>query len=473
MTDEQPARIDRHRTAMVRHSLSQPVSILVRFGVLTPGVSMFDYGCGQGDDIRALAAGGIEAAGWDPHFAPGGERTSSDVVNLGFVINVIENPRERVEALRSAWSLARKALAVSAMVVGQASVQGLRPYGDGYLTSRGTFQKYYQHAELRQLIATTLGVEPIAAAPGIFLLFRAEEDADDFLLARRSVRRVSTSAFRTGRAAASLRGRQPAVEDRVAEELSAIVAFLQQRGRAPHVDELAPAVLERLAAERVSLARAIEICIGDLAPADLEVARARRREDLIVHRALAMLNRSAASPSPALMRDIRALLGSQVELASAAKDYMFGLADTERVQAAIDAAASQGLGLVDARGRLLFEAQMLNELPGPLRCYAGCATHLSGEPASDFLYRLDPARRAVSLLVMDDPDALLPTISQIVHIDLKRQDVSIRGRPRRLLRKADLLGLGPKNRQRAEERKFREEHGIDPTMIFEPLDQPM
>src|SRR5215472_7550214 len=30
----------------------------------------FDYGCGRGDDIRGLAANGIAAYGWDPHYAP-------------------------------------------------------------------------------------------------------------------------------------------------------------------------------------------------------------------------------------------------------------------------------------------------------------------------------------------------------------------------------------------------------------------
>ncbi len=447
------------------------MSILVRFGILSAGVSLFDYGCGQGDDIRALAAGGIEATGWDPHFAPDNERISADVVNLGFVINVIEHPLERRAALQSAWSLTRKVLAVSAMVVGQASVDGLQPYGDGYLTSRGTFQKYYQHAELRQTIAHAIGCDPIAAAPGIFLAFRNEEDCEDFLLARRSVRRMPTASFRSERIRARAAPVQPGLDDRIRQEMEAIAAFILQRGRTPHIDELGRSTLEQLAAERVSIARAVDFSISQLvSPEDLEAAQARRREDLVVHRALSLLNHSRATPSSSIVRDIRALFGSQGELADQAKVYLFGLADAAKMQRSVDEAAAAKLGLIDHRGRFIFDAQALNELPGSLRCYAGCATHLSGEPVQDFLYRLDPARRRVSLLLLDDPRVPLPTLSREVHIDLKRQNVSIVPRRRRLLRKADLHDLGAKSKQRLAEEDHCKRFGLDPEAIFQSLD---
>src|SRR5699024_7133452 len=147
---------------MVRHDLSQPVALLVRHGLVKPGVRVFDYGCGQGDDLRILAAAGVEAAGWDPHFQPDAPRTPAPAVNLGFVLNVIEDLAERREALTSAWALTERVLAVATMIIGQVPVGGLRPHGDGYLTSRSTFQKYFQHAELQALIAQTLRVNTVA-----------------------------------------------------------------------------------------------------------------------------------------------------------------------------------------------------------------------------------------------------------------------------------------------------------------------
>ena len=47
-----------------------------------------------------------------------------------------------------------------------------QPYNDGYLTQRGTFQKFFTQQELREWIDTTLHVSSVAAAPGIFFVFR-------------------------------------------------------------------------------------------------------------------------------------------------------------------------------------------------------------------------------------------------------------------------------------------------------------
>ena len=98
-------RIDRERTAIVRGELSKPVKLLLETAQLKPSDTFFDYGCGLGSDMRALVSLGYSASGWDPNHAPDRERSLSEVVNLGFVINVIEDPAERVEVLESAWQL--------------------------------------------------------------------------------------------------------------------------------------------------------------------------------------------------------------------------------------------------------------------------------------------------------------------------------------------------------------------------------
>jgi DNA phosphorothioation-associated putative methyltransferase len=54
-----------------------------------------------------LRENGIEAAGWDPYYAPDNPIAAADMVNLGFVVNVIEDFDERLEALTRAWSLTR------------------------------------------------------------------------------------------------------------------------------------------------------------------------------------------------------------------------------------------------------------------------------------------------------------------------------------------------------------------------------
>ena len=55
-------------------------------------------------DIEALNSLGYTASGWDPAFRPGAPKTEADVVNLGYVLNVIEEPSERIIALRNAFA---------------------------------------------------------------------------------------------------------------------------------------------------------------------------------------------------------------------------------------------------------------------------------------------------------------------------------------------------------------------------------
>jgi hypothetical protein len=106
--------VDRHRTAIARSDLSRPVALVRGDGLLTPETTFFDYGCGRGGDLHRLAVLGHNVAGWDPVFRPDGEIRPSDIVNLGFVINVIEDPIERAQALLRAWTLTRSVLVVAA-----------------------------------------------------------------------------------------------------------------------------------------------------------------------------------------------------------------------------------------------------------------------------------------------------------------------------------------------------------------------
>ncbi|MGE5607904.1 MAG: hypothetical protein ACM359_01510 [Bacillota bacterium] len=82
--------------------------------LVTSGVTVFDYGCGRGGDLSILAGMGIRAAGWDPVHRPDATKAPADVVNLGYVVNVIEDTNERAATLKAAWELAEKVLIVSA-----------------------------------------------------------------------------------------------------------------------------------------------------------------------------------------------------------------------------------------------------------------------------------------------------------------------------------------------------------------------
>lgn len=239
-------RVHRGRTALTRTEPSKPIRLALAWDVIHPGASVFDYGCGRGDDLRELELLGIACSGWDPIHCPSVRPEHADIVNLGFVINVIENPEERVQTLRAAWQLARVALIVSARPRDEERKQSFVPHGDGLISSRGTFQKFYSQAELCTYIEDALEATPLAAAPGIFFVFRDDEARDDFVL-RRYGRRSGLQ--------------RPSVSEEAYQELSqemdSLVAFVRETGRIPQSREFAAA--EVLATRFGSLRRAFVI----------------------------------------------------------------------------------------------------------------------------------------------------------------------------------------------------------------------
>lgn len=163
------------RTARPRSCFSAPLVAAQMCGLIRPGVSVFDYGCGLGDEVRLLRAAGIEAAGWDPAHAPDAPLLEVDVVNLGFVLNVVEGEEARREVLRSAFALARVALIVSVRV------DSLIP-GEGAVNSVGSFQQRFSAGALRRLVLSSLGpVVYRARARGTGYVFRSADDADRYV----------------------------------------------------------------------------------------------------------------------------------------------------------------------------------------------------------------------------------------------------------------------------------------------------
>ena len=164
------------RTAIPRTSLSRPVALALRNNVIRPDRTFFDYGCGRGGDLLRLHRLGISVSGWDPAFFPDEQRTPADIVNLGYVVNVVEDPGERAVVLAAAWALARRVLVVSARLDWEAADAAVAFQTDGIVTAKHTFQKFFTQAELRAWIERAVDRRPVASAPGIFCVFRDEAD---------------------------------------------------------------------------------------------------------------------------------------------------------------------------------------------------------------------------------------------------------------------------------------------------------
>lgn len=441
------AQVLRHRTALARRTLSTPMQALWRHGYLAGTDTVFDYGCGRGDDLAALQGQGITAAGWDPYFRPDGERVEADVVNLGFVLNVIENLAERRDALRCAYGYARRVLAVAALIGGRTAYERYRLYRDGVLTTRGTFQKYYTHEELGAYVAEVVGREPVAVGPGLYFVFRSDEDEQDFLERRqRSHLRPSAPAPRPVRPPAPSEPRarperpdrpdrppRPVRQPRPAkvspwEIYADVIGDFWKRsldlGRLPREGEFTwPADLSRrVGSPGLVLSRLIE----QHGEAVFEASRARRKADLSVFFALNLFERrrSSATLSERTRIDIREFWGSQVGALDDARALLFSLRDTQIIAKACVDATSRGLGYLVPDEALYLDSRLMNELPPTLRVYVGCAGKLYGEAQGADLVKVHIHSGKVTLMTYDDYEgSAIPMLIERVKVDLRRQHV--------------------------------------------------
>lgn len=416
----------RHRTALVRSNFSAPVQTLARYGFLDRRFSLFDYGCGRGDDVRGLRDNGLNAAGWDPYYAPDQPIHTADLVNLGFVINVIENFDERLEALTRAWSLAERLLVVSVMLTNQNDPRGER-FRDGVLTQRGTFQKYYTQAEIKAFIQATLDEEPIPVAPGVLYIFRDKDAEQRFLMERYRSHRTVLRRPATQVAERSA----PPRRDRPAEKYAEYQEPLEQLwtrslmlGRMPEPAEVDD--LETLNAGFGSLKKAFRFMAARHDPDDLARSRAGRIADLEVYFALTQFERRKpyAYLERGLQRDIKTFFGDYAVAQSTARERLFQIADVAAIEQACQSAAERGLGWLEAGQSLQLHTHLVEQLPPLLRIYVGCAVVLYGDYRHADLVKIHIASGKVSLLRFDNfENSPLPRLIERVKIKLRQQNI--------------------------------------------------
>lgn len=422
--------VARHLTALTRYALSAPVQLLHRYGFLDGSLSVFDYGCGKGDDIRGLQELGIKAGGWDPHYAPDGTIGVADVINLGFVINVIEDPVERREALKRAYALAQRVLAVSVMVATENAVHGT-PFADGVLTGRNTFQKYFTQDELREYVEKALGEPAVPIAPGIALVFK-DKDAEQ--------------RFQAGRLRSPLRFRRaprpprPQREPRATqarplrpdlyEQHRPLLDELWQRcldlGREPDLEEIPQ--WQMLDDAIGSVRKALRLTQSRNNTSELEAACRQRTDDLKVYFALQHFQRRQPYRhlEPGLQRDVKAFFGSYSTAQAAGRDLLVQASQATFLEQAAKEASEQGLGWLEPDGYLHLHSTLISRLPAVLRAYVGCASLLYGDLESVDLVKIHLRSGKVSLMAFDDfVGSPLPRMSRRVKINLRTQAVSI------------------------------------------------
>lgn len=414
--------IHRHRTAIDRDKLSTPMQRLARHGYLSGDHSVLDYGCGKGHDILELEAHGVDAVGWDPEYRPDGEKRVSDVVNLGFVINVIEERDERANVLLSAFGLTRCVLAISAMIGSETTNEKFTRYKDGVVTSRKTFQKYYSQSELRSFIESTLGRQAFAAAPGIFFVFKDELEEQRFLANRQRVSRSWRQLTAREKSAPKV-NYQKLVEDNI-DLVQAFWETCLDFGRMPANDEFdrSDEVRHIIGSHK----KALDVCASYFGTDDYDKARDGRIEDITVFLALSYFGRRQAYTKmpQSLQRDIKSFFQNVSTAQELARIALFSVANTQKItEACFEARDRLDCGHLQTDHSYVVDSKLLNSLPGILRIYVGCASQLYGDIESVDLIKIHMGSGKVTLMIYEDFGSALPLLKERIKVRLREQEI--------------------------------------------------
>lgn len=418
------AIVQRHRTAIKRYDLSKPVKLLLERGLLRKNDTFFDYGCGHGMDIEALEHLGYQATGWDPAFRPNAAKTPATVVNLGYVLNVIETSGERLTALREAFALSERLLVVATMIVGQETASHSRPYGDGFLTKTNTFQKFYAPGELETLIEESLDVDVATLGLGICVAFRDPDESEAFE-ASRNRRRIDWTQIST-----QLKFSAPAARERRSvnryelhkELFDEFWRVLLEFGRLPEAGEF-----DRLGEIRRvggGLNKALALVIAQNGAELWEHARRTRSEDTLVY--LAMTNfrkRFLRREIPIRIKnDIRDFFGDLTSAQQKARELLYAAGDPDEIELACEGLT---IGWQDDDA-LYVHRELLPSLPAVLRLYVACASIRYGDPDAADIIKLHKQSGKVTFLIYDDfAGKPLPELRTRVKVNLRTLFVQV------------------------------------------------
>jgi DNA phosphorothioation-associated putative methyltransferase len=430
--NNEPNTIARHLTAINRDKLSAPFQRLARHNLLEGDYSIFDYGCGKGDDANELEAHGLNINSWDPVHKPEGKKINSDIVNLGFVLNVIEDVNERTQTLKNAWQLSDKLLVVSVMVAGAAKLEQFTRYKDGVITKWNTFQKYYNQAEIRSYIEQALKVKVVALGQGIFAIFKDKALEEEFYLNRQYQRNEQSANTLwqqlTTRPLPTKSPSKAQVQSLYEKNSDLLDDFWRQcliLGRIPANDEFECS--DNLRRVMGSHKKAFELMADTMSPANFEQAKKQRRSHVLVYFALSLFEkRKAKSHMPArLQRDIKALFESYNQVIDLAQSLLFSVGNPENIANACSQAYQEfNCGKLPHSKSYSFNRALLNQMPAVIRVYVGCAIQLYGDIDDIDVIKVHIRSGKVTLLKYDDfNNKALPLLTERIKIRLLDLDI--------------------------------------------------
>ncbi|EGR7943014.1 DNA phosphorothioation-associated putative methyltransferase [Vibrio vulnificus] len=423
VTKVKESGIDRHKTAIVRHELSAPMKSLVKHGYLEGPYSIFDYGCGRGDDLRELEAHGLDALGWDPNFQPDNDKVSSNIVNLGFVLNVIEDQDERLEALLGAWELVDKFLVVSVMLANESYISQFKPYKDGVITSRNTFQKYYAQSEIKAYIERSLQEDAITVAPGIFYIFKDKLEEQQYLQSK--YKRHHKWQQLTSPEPVEAKDKAKLLITQHQELFDSFWNTCLDLGRLPANDEFEQS--DKIKALIGSHKKAFALLQEMFDTQEFEKAEKSRKEDLLLYLAMGLFEkRKPYTQQPeSLKRDIKALFVDYKTALNFAAELLFAIADTDLINAQCQKAYEKlPASLLNQGHSLILHRDFIDELPLLLRVYVGAGLQMYGELDEEIdLIKIHITSGKLTLTAYDDFEKSVPFLVERIKIKMAEQDI--------------------------------------------------
>ncbi|NDJ81235.1 DNA phosphorothioation-associated putative methyltransferase [Vibrio campbellii] len=423
VTQVEETGIDRHKTALVRHELSAPMKTLVKHGYLEGSLSIFDYGCGRGDDLRELEAHGLDVLGWDPNFQPDNDKVSSDIVNLGFVLNVIEDQDERLDALLDAWELADKLLVVSVMLANESYIAQFKPYKDGVITSRNTFQKYYAQSEIKAYIERSLQEDAITVAPGIFYIFKDKLEEQQYLQSK--YKRHHKWQQLTSPEPVEAKHKAKLLITQNQELFDAFWNTCLTFGRIPANEEFEQS--DEVRALIGSHKKVFGLLQEMFDTEEFEKAEKRRKEDLLLYFAMGLFEkRKPYTQQPeTLKRDIKALFDDYKTALNLAAELLFAIADTDQINTQCEKAHKQlPASLLNERHSLILHRDYIDDLPLLLRTYVGAGLQMYGELDEEIdLIKIHITSGKLTLTAYDNFEHSIPFLVERIKIKMAEQDI--------------------------------------------------
>jgi len=405
-------------TALKRVELSRPLRLALEVGVIRPDDDVFDYGCGHGTDLEFLAALGHGADGWDPNHRPNVKPKPAAIVNLGYVLNVIEDPAGRAQALKTAWRLATRALVVAVRTTDEVRfVSNGTIHADGVITGADTFQKFFTQAEARSYIDDILTVQSIPIGPGVLVAFTDDAAEQQWLDNRSALRRRVRRLRRIVEPRKTLRDQ---TYEQHRDILRPLEEFVAQRGRLPTDDE--HGWTQQIIDTFGSLPRAFQVLRHVAEHPWWEDAAEDRRQELLVRFALARLRKRAKFTALPIgvQLDVRALFGSYKAACERADDLLFSIGDAKTLR---QAATKSPIGK-QTPDAIYVHIDATDLLPTELRVFIGAAGALIGTVPDATLVKAHLDKPRVSYLVYPDFDTdPHPALAESWVVDFRELDV--------------------------------------------------